>query len=90
MILQIKKIISATLTITILSGCASQPQPKFDENAAELLKPSEVPVELEEKKTEKNAEETEHGIGYYVAVPIIVTVGFLGRLGLESFASHPH
>ena len=86
-----KKIIASVLAIVMLvTGCSSQQQPKFEENAAELLVPAEVPEIDDNKDQQKPAEEPEHGIGYYVAVPVIVTVGFLGRLALERFGSHKH
>ena len=74
-----KKIIASVLAIVMLvTGCSSQQQPKFEENAAELLVPAEVPELDDNKEQQKQTEEPEHGIGYYVAVSVIVTVGFLG------------
>lgn len=77
-------ILSAILSVALLTGCASQP--KLNQESAELLAPAEVPVEQQEKVEEK---EPEKGFGYYATVTV-GTILYTGVVILNEIVAHHH
>lgn len=75
-------ILSAILSVALLTGCATQPT---KQNSAELLTPAEAPVE--QQKIEE--QEPEKGFGYYATV-VVGTVLYTGVVILNEIVAHNH
>lgn len=77
-------ILSAILSVALLTGCATQPTNQ-NSASAELLTPAEAPVE--QQKIEE--QEPEKGFGYYATV-VVGTVLYTGAVILNEIVAHHH